>query len=188
MVKPSTQDAQDLHAYGQSVSATSAARELRRACIVPKDPTGAREQVTMLLEQWIRVWNDSPGSEKAYAQYLALLQQHSIPRSDQSTERFVRLSTIICVESCAEAHTGEIAEKGGNLVPLVYSVIDAYAKLLILLVKYAVPDANMSAPSHASPQRLELLNRVLSTLTRVLIADYDATAERGGIDQRNQIS
>jgi len=182
--KVSRNSLDDLRSYGRLVSMTATARELRLASLPPKDPIGAREQVTMLLEQWIRVWNDSPGSEKAYAQYLALLQQHSIPRSDQSTERFVRLSTIICVESCAEAHTGEIAEKGGNLVPLVYSVIDAYAKLLILLVKYAVPDANMSAPSHASPQRLELLNRVLSTLTRVLIADYDATAERGGFDQR----
>ena len=36
--------------------------------------------MTALLEQWIRVWNESPGSEKAYAQYLALLQQHGVPQ------------------------------------------------------------------------------------------------------------
>jgi hypothetical protein len=85
-----------------SMSATAAARELRRASIAPEDPPGARDQVTALLEQWIRVWNESPGSEKAYAQYLALLQQHAVPRSDASTERFIRLATTICVESCVE--------------------------------------------------------------------------------------
>ena len=63
------------------------------------------ESVTALLEQWIRVWNESPGSEKAYAQYLALLQQHAVPRSDASTERFIRLATTICVESCVESRT-----------------------------------------------------------------------------------
>jgi CCR4-NOT transcription complex subunit 1 len=172
-------NAQELHtSFGRAVSATSAARELRLASLSPKDPIGAREQVTGLLEHWIRVWNESPGSEKAYARYLALLQQHAVPRSETSTERFVRLATIICVESCVESRSVD-----GTGV-LSYSAIDAYAKLLILLVKYAVSDPNASASAAGAPQRLDLLNRVLSTLTRTLIADYDATIELGGFDQR----
>mmetsp|Transcript_5766 Transcript_5766/g.17008 ORF Transcript_5766/g.17008 Transcript_5766/m.17008 type:complete len:1878 (-) Transcript_5766:275-5908(-) len=170
---------QELHTFGRAVSATSAARDLRLASLSPKDPIGAREQVTGLLEHWIRVWNESPGSEKAYARYLALLQQHAIPRSETSTERFVRLATIICVESCVESRT-----VGDGTSALSYSAIDAYAKLLILLVKYAVSDPDASASAAGAPQRLDLLNRVLSTLTRTLIADYDATVESGGFDQR----
>jgi CCR4-NOT transcription complex subunit 1 len=154
--------------------------------VAPEDPVGAREQVTVLLEQWIRVWNESPGSEKAYAQYLALLQQHAVPRSEQSTERFVRLATTICVESCVESRTveDEGIEKGEGAGILSYSVVDAYAKLLILLVKYAVPDPNTNVAATGAPQRLDLLNRVLSTLTRALIADYDANSELGIFDQR----
>ena len=171
--------------YGRSMSTTVAARELRLASLAPDDPVGAREQVTALLEQWICVWNESPGSEKAYAQYLALLQQHGVPKSDLSTERFVRLATNICVESCGELHTDAGGtQKGGPQISLSYSVIDAYAKLLILLVKYAVPDANASAATNGASQRLELLKRVLSTLTRAMIADYDATAGTGAFDQR----
>ena len=169
-----------------SMSATAAARELRRASIAPEDPPGARDQVTALLEQWIRVWNESPGSEKAYAQYLALLQQHAVPRSDASTERFIRLATTICVESCVESRTidGGSEVNGEAAGVLNYAVVDAYAKLLILLVKYAASDPNGSAAHAGAPVRLDLLNRVLSSLTRCLVADYDATAERGVFDQR----
>jgi CCR4-NOT transcription complex subunit 1 len=168
------------------MSATAAARELRRASIAPEDPPGARDQVTALLEQWIRVWNESPGSEKAYAQYLALLQQHAVPRSDASTERFIRLATTICVESCVESRTidGGLEVDGEAAGVLNYAVVDAYAKLLILLVKYAASDPNGSAAHAGAPVRLDLLNRVLSSLTRCLVADYDATAERGVFDQR----
>lgn len=177
-----TQDVQSN--AGHAVNATSAARELRRACIVPKDPTGAREQVTGLLEQWIRVWNESPGSEKAYAQYLTLLQQHGVPRNEQSTERFVRLATIICVESCVESRTAEEGASANTLGVLTYSVVDAYAKLLILLVKYAIPDTSPSTVLAGTPQRLDLLNRVLLTLTRTLVSNYDKTVEMDNFDQR----
>jgi len=180
--KDKTQTGADVHdprTFRQTVNATSAAVELRLASMVADDPIGAREQVTGLLEQWIRVWNESPGSEKAYAQYLALLQQHAIPKHEQSTERFIRLATIICVESCAATVDSRSELDAGALG---YSVVDAYAKLLILLVKYAVPDA--AASSAGTPQRLDLLNRVLATVTRTLIASYDKTVEVGAFDQR----
>ena len=169
---------------GHTVNATSAARELRLASIVPEDPAGAREQVTGLLEQWIRVWNESPGSEKAYAQYLTLLQQHGVPRNEQSTERFVRLATVICVESCVESRTAEEGASADSLGVLTYSVVDAYAKLLILLVKYAIPDSSPSTVLAGTPQRLDLLNRVLLTLTRTLVSNYDKTVEMDNFDQR----
>lgn len=172
-----------LHPFAQTVNATSAAMELRLASMVADDPQGAREQVTGLLEQWIRVWSESPGSEKAYAQYLALLQQHAVPKHEQSTERFIRLATVICVESCVGSlviDNGVEADAG----VLSYSVVDAYAKLLILLVKYAVPDTASNTIVAGTPQRLDLLNRVLATVTRTLVASYDKTVESGAFDQR----
>lgn len=168
----------------------ASAGQQRRPTQQQRDPAGAREQVTALLEQWIRVWNESPGSEKAYAQYLALLQQHGVPRVEASTDRFVRLAAMVCVDAARrrlqqqrqqQAAAGE--GKGDDVGVIDYSVIDAYAKLLVLLVKYG---GNSSSSSEGQSQntRVALLNRVLSTLTAALIADYEADSEHRTFDQR----
>uniref|UniRef100_A0A7S3NMR3 CCR4-Not complex component Not1 C-terminal domain-containing protein n=1 Tax=Aureoumbra lagunensis TaxID=44058 RepID=A0A7S3NMR3_9STRA len=143
---------------------------------VPRDPPGAQEHVTQLLEQWIRVWNESPGSEKAYASYLALLAQHGVPRADVSTERFVRLAARACVDNAKrrlEAQQQKRRQQGNknnddDIDTIDYTVIDAYAKLLVLIIKYGGGTENSQAI------RLALLNRVLTTLTNTLLDEYDA--------------
>lgn len=155
---------------------------------VARDPAGAREQVTALLESWIRVWNESPGSDKAYAQYLALLQQHGVPRVEASMDRFVRLAAMICVDAARrrlqqqrqQRHV-ENDGKGGadGSGVLEYTVIDAYAKLLVLLVKYG----SASSEGQSQNTRVALLSRVLTTLTTTLITEYEADTD-SNFDQR----
>ena len=47
--------------------------------------SGARVQVTFVLEQWIRIWSETPGNEKAYAQFLALMAQQQLLASAACT-------------------------------------------------------------------------------------------------------
>mmetsp|Transcript_23696 Transcript_23696/g.28928 ORF Transcript_23696/g.28928 Transcript_23696/m.28928 type:complete len:214 (+) Transcript_23696:1081-1722(+) len=83
------------------------------------DPPGMRQQVTFLLDSWIRVHNEAPGSEKALAQYLQLLQQHGVGKADDITERFFRISTELVVEACLKTLDDKTKM-------LNYTVIDAY--------------------------------------------------------------
>jgi CCR4-NOT transcription complex subunit 1 len=143
-----------------------------------QDPAGMRTEVTYLLEHWIRIWSETPGSEKAYASYLSLLQQQGVLKSEENSERFFRITTELCVESCFNtAATPELDAKGRP--KLRYDVIDAFCKLIVLLVKYAEPVQNNSTA------KIALLSRVLGTISRVLINDYSSHCESGTqFDQR----
>ncbi|KAJ1462545.1 CCR4-Not complex component, Not1-domain-containing protein [Pelagophyceae sp. CCMP2097] len=183
--KAQQQQAADLQQYARR-SGVSAHEPSAGGAQGEGDSPAAREQVTALVEQWIRVWNDSPGSEKAYATYVALLSQHAVPRDAQATEKFVRLATSVCVEACvssAKAAPNYDGAAAGDDTELSYAVVDAYAKLLVLIVKYASSSdaAAAAGPKHSTDRRLDVLNRVLATLIRALVADYDSAAN---FDQR----
>jgi CCR4-NOT transcription complex subunit 1 len=174
----------------------------------------AREQVTYLLERWLRVWNESGGAEAKCVPFLALLHQQHVLASDETTDVFVRLATELCVDAClktahpppagaAAAPSGEGSAAGdgpaGSSEPglgssgnppgqsqLVYTVVDAYSSLLVVLVKHAAADP----PSVAS--RVAMLNKVLAAVARALLADCHASAaadpaasgKRAAFDQR----
>jgi CCR4-NOT transcription complex subunit 1 len=139
----------------------------------PQDPAGLREQVTYLLEHWIRIWSETPGSEKAYASYLSLLQQQGVLKTEDNSERFFRITTELCIESCFNnSKNSEVDSRGRP--QLQYGVVDAFSKLVVLLVKYADPvTVNTSA-------KINLLTRVLSIITRVLLTDYRMHAANSG--------
>ena len=100
-----------------------------------RDSLRSSQSVTHLLDYWIRVYNESPGNEKAYAQYLQLLQQHGVGKSEENSERFFRVSTELVIEAVLKS--GTPPEGGGNGPPVLhYNVVDAYAKLVALLFKY----------------------------------------------------
>jgi CCR4-NOT transcription complex subunit 1 len=159
----------------------------------------AREQVTYLLERWLRVWTESGGAEAKGVPFLALLHQQHVLASDETTDVFVRLATELCVDAClktahpppagaaaAPAPGGEgpaVGDGAAGSEPglgssgnppgqsqLVYTVVDAYSSLLVVLVKHAAADP----PSVAS--RVAMLNKVLAAVARALLADCHASA------------
>eukprot|EP00937_MAST-01D_sp_MAST-1D-sp2_P007077 g7077.t1 len=143
-----------------------------------QDPAGVRTEVTYLLEHWIRIWSETPGSEKAYASYLSLLQQQGVLKSEENSDRFFRITTELCIESCF--NTNGAAEVDANGRPkLRYDVIDAFSKLIVLLVKYADPVAG------STTAKIALLSRVLNTISRVMVGDYQSHHESNTqFDQR----
>ena len=138
-----------------------------------RDPAGVRTEVTYLLEHWIRIWSETPGSEKAYASYLSLLQQQGVLKSEENSDRFFRITTELCIESCFNNPANEVDAKGRP--KLRYDVIDAFSKLIVVLVKYADPVAG------STTAKIALLSRVLTTISRVLQADYSSHLESSRI-------
>lgn len=142
------------------------------------EPVGARDQVISLLEQWIRVWNEAGGAEKACVQFLTVLQQQGVLKTDESTEVFLRIAIELVVEACFKSKqiTNDAAD-GSPSVQYSYNVLDALSSMLVILVKYA------SADPQSLTSRVHLLNRILSTIIRVLTADAEARRSEG-LDQR----
>ena len=145
--------------------ATKAAEALALAS--RNDPPQTRQSVTYLLDYWIRVYNETPGNEKAYAQYLQLLQQHGVGKSEENSERFFRASTELVVEAVLKS--GQVVE--GSSVPILhYNVVDAYTKLVALLFKYMTSGGGAEK---VAAQRINLLNKVLGITVRSLMASSE---------------
>ncbi len=139
------------------------------------DPPNARAGATEVLIGWLRVQNDAASNDKIMAQFLQRLQQQfGVGTSDDQTERFLRLTTEVVVESCAK---NADSSKGLN-----YQAMDGYAKLLSYLVRYM---NSGGSTDQISRQRLAFLNKVLGVIIRSLVASYErAQQSNAQWDQR----
>lgn len=167
---------------GMPVSDVAAKAAEAVALLSRNDPPQTRQSVTQLLDYWIRVYNETPGNDKAYAQYLQLLQQHGVGKSDENSDRFFRVSTELVVEAVLKsAQSGQSLEPGA--VPVLnYNVIDAYAKLVALLFKYM---NSGGGAEKVAAQRINLLNKVLGITVRCLMASSESAKNNGTrFDQR----
>lgn len=134
----------------------------------------ARDQVTYLLERWIRVWNESGGAEHKCVQYVTLLHQQNVLKTEESTEVFVRLAIELCVDACVKTaqpppppEDGSAASQPppGVATQFVYNVVDALSNMLVILVKFG------SADPQSVTSRAHLLGRILTAMNRVLLSD-----------------
>lgn len=142
-----------------------------------KDVPNAKQQVTSLLDSWIRVHNEAASNEKALAQYLQLLQQFGVGKTDEETERFFRLSTQIVVDAVVKT-----SKNGGDSTTLQYDVIDIYSRLIPILFRYL---NSGGTDEQAVKQRIALLNNVLGVTVRCMMWDYECTKDSGpSWDQR----
>ncbi|KAL3921961.1 MAG: hypothetical protein SGILL_002466, partial [Bacillariaceae sp.] len=146
-----------------------------------KDPPNSKQQVTQLLENWIRVHNEAAGNEKINAQFLQYLQQYGVGKVEEHTERFIRLSSLIVVDVVAQTAT---AGNNGRSV-LNYAVADVYCKLLILMFKNL---NSGGSPEQVNAQRLAMLNKILGCTVRTMMWDIEKMksvgARSGPWDQR----
>jgi 1,4-alpha-glucan branching enzyme len=52
----------------------------------------------LLLERWLRVWNTS--NDQIFSQYLQLMHQYGVLKTEEAADKFFRISTELCVEAC----------------------------------------------------------------------------------------
>uniref|UniRef100_A0A7R9Z6V1 CCR4-Not complex component Not1 C-terminal domain-containing protein n=1 Tax=Pseudictyota dubia TaxID=2749911 RepID=A0A7R9Z6V1_9STRA len=190
------QDEKLTHQESSSISAASLnnlAEATKRAAEATEltarnDPPNMKQQVTFLLDNWMRIHNEASGNEKAL-QFMQVLQQNGVGKIEEQTERFFRLSTELVVEAVlksAGATGGDMKDQGTQGKALNYTVIDAYAKLISLLIRHM---NGGGSTEQVANQRVSLLNKVLGITVRTMLSDYErAKNESGGVvsnwDQR----
>ena len=127
------------------------------------DPSSARQQVTSFLDAWFRIQSDLIGNEKIVRQYLQVLQNWGVGKSEALTERFLRLSTIIVVESVLQS--GSVTADA-TLPTLRYSDADSYCGLLQLIFRHMNTGGT---PDQINGQRLSMLNKILGVIVRSMM-------------------
>ena len=121
-------------------------------------------------------------------QFITLLHQQNVLKTEETTEMFLRIATELCVHACVKTatsiETGGANGKGATTKQFAYNVIDAFSSMLAILVKYASTDPQ------SVTSRVQFLNRILGAVARVLLNDVAeaASAARGSrrvpFDQR----
>ncbi|KAI5070413.1 hypothetical protein GOP47_0014756 [Adiantum capillus-veneris] len=145
----------------------SALREESKATVKDTasiDPAGLQEQVAMLFEEWLTIWDTSgsQNNDKTFAVYISKIQHSGMLKGDDITDRFFRILTELAVARCLNTESQlpgasgiAFSQQGPS-----FAAIDAYAKLVVLLVKYFGVDSSMA--------KINLLNKVLSVTIRVI--------------------
>ena len=125
-----------------------------------------RDHVMVLLDRWLRVWNSS--NDQVFGQYLQLLHQYGVLKTEEAADRFFRLATEICVEAYVKSAANLNSESPSKDEPSIqYAVIDALSKLFLLLVRLADKEASDVSV------RINLLNRILNSIARSLHDDHE---------------
>ena len=133
------------------------------------------------MERWLRVWTSS--NDQVFGQYLQLMHQYGVLKTEEAADRFFRIATELCAEACLNSAQPAAPQMGGELPqagPLTYTVVDALSKLFLLLVRLADKEAgDMSV-------RVNLLSRILNAVARTLLEDHEAKKnnKQGTFDQR----
>ncbi|XP_054257174.1 CCR4-NOT transcription complex subunit 1-like, partial [Macrosteles quadrilineatus] len=96
--------------------------------------------------------------------FIFQMNCHGILKTDDYITRFFRLSTQMVVELCYQ----NIPQSGQTTVRnKIFHTIDAYVKLIALLVKHSGDSTNSST-------KINLLNKVLGIVAGVLLQDHES--------------
>lgn len=124
--------------------------------------TALKEQITLLLDRWMRVW--SAVNDQVFGQYLQLMHQCGVLKTEEAADKFFRLSTDICAEACLKSANSTTPTEPSTLV---YTVVDALSRLFLLLIRLAdkeTSDVNV---------RVNLLNRILNAIVRAIQDEHE---------------
>jgi hypothetical protein len=145
----------------------------------------ARNQATVLLEEWINICSQASISEKMYARFLGMLQAQRVLANADATSRFFRILVQLCINSAFRPGPSAPVPTGGMPQQLDFTAIDALARLVVCLVRYLEPGAatpggatDASGQPVANPQaaKLRLLRAFLTSAAAVLRKDHAAAA------------
>ncbi|XP_076264687.1 CCR4-NOT transcription complex subunit 1 isoform X3 [Rhynchophorus ferrugineus] len=134
-----------------------------------EDPPGLVEKTDFLLREWINIYNSQHqgrDSTKAFSIFVHQMNVHGILKTDDLITRFFRLSTQLCVETVYRALLDKSNANMTLIRPKCYHTLDAFVRLVSLLVKHS-GDANNTTT------KIHLLNKVLGIVAGCLLQDHD---------------
>ncbi|KAI8808354.1 CCR4-Not complex component, Not1-domain-containing protein [Cladochytrium replicatum] len=123
-----------------------------------------REPLAMLFTEWVRLFVHPASNEKAHAQFILQLQQQGIPMADDVSILFFRVCTELSVENY-------LKQKLNNAPPVMAAqAVDAFARLIVLLVRYHPDQASGSSVNVA---KHNLVTKMLSIIVLVLVHAHE---------------
>ncbi|KAJ8950014.1 hypothetical protein NQ318_002425 [Aromia moschata] len=134
-----------------------------------EDPPGLVEKTDYLLRDWISIYNSQHqgrDSTKAFSMFVHQMNVHGILKTDDLITRFFRLSTQLCVETVYRILADKSNPNMSLTRPKCYHTLDAFVRLVALLVKHS-GDANNTTT------KIHLLNKVLGIVAGCLLQDHD---------------
>jgi CCR4-NOT transcription complex subunit 1 len=125
------------------------------------DPPGLKEKSEHLLHDWIQHHALLPQKDntKMFQQFVLQMNGQGLFKTDEMITRFFRICTELCVDSCYI-----LLGKGQR--QLCYQRLDAFVKLIILLVKHSGDQTN-----HVN--KINLFNKVLGLIAGCLLYDQE---------------
>ncbi|XKL59833.1 hypothetical protein PGB90_000849 [Kerria lacca] len=119
------------------------------------DPPGLLEKTEYLLREWVHIYQTASTNKdpsKAFTLFVHQMNVHGILKTDDLITRFFRLSTQLVVDLCFRLLQEPVAFNNNRMK--VFQTLDAFVKLIALLVKHSGDSANTNT-------KLNLLNKVL---------------------------
>ncbi|KAJ1565991.1 hypothetical protein HK096_005111 [Nowakowskiella sp. JEL0078] len=139
---------------------------------IENEASGLREQLGVLFTEWVRLYNHPASNEKSQASFVYRLQQQGILKGEEISYLFFRVCTEMSVDKF-------IKLKVSNAHPLlVYQAVDAFAHLIVLLVRYY----SDSGSPNASNNQIKLTTNILSIVVLVLVHSHEQ--RRASFNQR----
>ncbi|VVC34988.1 Hypothetical protein CINCED_3A007099 [Cinara cedri] len=131
------------------------------------DPPGLLEKTEFLLKEWLTIYNVTPNKDpnKTFNAFIQQMNVQGILKSDDIITRFFRISTQMMVELWYRQNPDQ-TESPSAIRSKLFHTIDAYVKLIVLLIKH-------SGDTNALTTKTNLLNKVLGIIVGVLLQDHD---------------
>jgi len=151
----------------------------------PPDPAlaRAREQLAPLWAEWLGLYGQQGSNERGF---VAQLQTAGWLRPDEHGERFLRVMTELAVSAAHTAAPAPTAADGAK-PPLAMPPLDAYSRLVVVLLKSLTPEPAPSGARDTSPAavaatgkaQLAMLTKVLGALVAHLLRSHAHSAAHG---------
>lgn len=127
-----------------------------------------------LFQGWMSICLQGNASDKTYAKYLSMLQQQRVLNSPESSIRFFRVVTRLCVEDAfKQPQKGPQMQRGR----LSYTAIDALAKLVVFLVKFLDPTGTNNPQNKNPATKIRILSLFLNSVAWSLLKEYELKRE-----------
>ncbi|KAJ3055880.1 hypothetical protein HK097_008877 [Rhizophlyctis rosea] len=148
----------------EGLKAKAAALSINNLTARDSETGSVRDQLAILFTDWVRIYHHPASNEKSHANYIAQLQQQGILRAESISPLFFRVCTEISVDTY-------VRTKGtpGVLPVLPFQAVDAFGRLIVLLVRYHSDPAGVDH-NHA---RLNLTAKILSIIVLVLVHSHE---------------
>ncbi|CAH0762465.1 unnamed protein product [Bemisia tabaci] len=135
-----------------------------------EDPPDLYEKTEFLLREWVSIINSPNNKEppsKAFSMFVHQMNVQGILKTDDLITRFFRLSTSMVVELSYRLLSEQTVTTSGQIRLKIYHTLDAYVKLIAMLVKH-------SGDTQNTQTKINLLNKVLGIIAGVLLQDHES--------------